>query len=352
MHKHNYALFLETDLNRVYSTSLGDIAAAELSLVLDALHPATLGTIDVITEGRSTRLSFDCDLAPEELGPLAGQLSASLALFEQDGENFRTTAMGEQLRFGSELVTTQRYKGKTNERFTRAMVTVAMAAAGIDLSNPDHQARPITLCDPMCGRGTTLNWALAFGLNAIGIEPDRNALDQQAIFIGQWAKRQRLPHLVQDYRPANAERRHSTFTVAPDRDELKEGLGQTLQTFCADGGDTSLPIKRDSLDVIVTDLPYGIHHASRQPGGSARNKAKWDPTDTVALLERLAPAWKKWLRPSGAIALAWNTKRAGTDEVGDALTELGFTRVVVNAGAGFAHRVDNSIERDIIVARL
>lgn len=366
MHKHRYVLYLESDLNRVFTGSLGRIAATELNVVVESLHPGALGPVTADDSQRSTTLHFGCDLEPERLGTLAGQLSSTLALFEEVGDLLRPIPTTEHLVYSTELVTTQRYKGKTNERFTRAMLTMALAVAGIDPTSdgtPNAGAnthpgeaggegeghRP-RICDPMCGRGTTLNWALAQGFDAVGIEPDRLALDQHANFISQWAKRQRLPHTMQDYRPTNSERRYATFTVAPDRAALKAGQGQVLDVFCADGADGSLPIKRRSIDVIVTDMPYGVHHASRTgPGRSGR----WDPSDTAELAERMVPTWRRWLRPGGTLALAWNTKRADTNAMRRIVTDAGFELCDDKVGGTdcLRHKVDSSIDRDVILAR-
>ncbi len=238
--------------------------------------------------------------------------------------------------YGSELVTTQRYRGKTNERLTRAMLNAALATAGIDPSRPAG-----LVLDPMCGRGTTLNWALAYGLNAIGIEHDQGSLEQHAGFLQTWAKRQRLPHSFQRFKANNGERRAMTFEVGKDRATFKGGAGQRIETFCADGADRSLAIKRGSIDVIVTDLPYGVQHRSSNEGGDA---------GTPDLLAEVGPTWHRWLRPGGAICIAWNTKRGGRREVGRALAEAGFSPVTAAGGYSMRHTVDATIDRDVIVA--
>ena len=50
-----------------------------------------------------------------------------------------------------------KYKGKTNEAFTMHLINQALCAAKLP------EGRPVTLLDPMCGRGTTLFQAVNRG---------------------------------------------------------------------------------------------------------------------------------------------------------------------------------------------
>ncbi len=59
-----------------------------------------------------------------------------------------------------------KYKGKTNEVFTSALLHIAL------LSGEFWNQEKISVLDPMCGRGTTLFSALTFGYIAHGIEID------------------------------------------------------------------------------------------------------------------------------------------------------------------------------------
>ena len=264
-----------------------------------------------MSEGRSRRLKFRSDCPTADLAKLVGQLAASSQLFkhlpvltdhqESGDEILAPVPTEETLVFGSDLVTTQRYRGKTNERLTRTMLNIALASAGLHPATAASLEPRPTVLDPMCGRGTTLNWALAYGLHGVGIDLERPGLDQYATFIETWAKRARLPHKMQRHRPGNGDLRNATFEVAPDRAAFKAGRTQRISTFTADAGDPAPAIARRSIDVIVADLPYGIQHRGRnQP----------ELQETAQLLERVLGNWARWLKPTGAICLAWNTKRA------------------------------------------
>ena len=339
---HRHSLYLESDLNRVFSGALADLAATELRIVADEVLPGAVGDIERVVDGRSHLLRFDCTADDRHLAPLVGRLSASAALFRHHGELLAPIPIAEDLVYGTGLVTIPRYRGKTNERLTRAMLNVALAAAGIDPAHPDG-----TVLDPLCGRGTTLNWALVYGLDAIGLEVERAALDQHATFIETWAKRGRRPHRAQRHKDRNAEHRLLTATVAPDRATLKADRGQRIETFHGDAGATDLPIRKGSVDVVVTDLPYGVQH--RAAGGD-RSQAS-DRFDPIALLARTLPAWHRWIRADGAVCLAWNLKQAERRDVSRVLVEAGFDPIVAPGGYSMRHIVDATIHRDVIVAK-
>jgi tRNA G10 N-methylase Trm11 len=93
----------------------------------------------------------------------------------------------------------------------------------------------------------------------------------------------------------------------------------------------------------VTDAPYGVAHGSHAGGSLARNP--------LALLRAALPVWTRLLRPGGALGLAWNTHVAPRETVAGVLAENGLR---VLGGPGYdalAHRVDQAIHRDVIVAR-
>ncbi len=328
----------------------------------EALYPSQVELVGARAQGRAQLIEIKTSLQEPELAALIGQLASSLALFRvadtaESPAPLHPIVVDDALVYGTELVTTQRYRGKTNERLTRMMLNMALATAGI----APWEAVGVVL-DPMCGRGTTLHWALAYGLDAVGFEPERSSLDHHANFLTTWAKRQRLPHEAISHKEKNKEQRHTSLTVAPNRDVLKAGHGQLVSTFCVDGGDPAIPLKGRTIDVVVADLPYGVQHAPKVKGpgkkagkaikGNKASPKQPDIPQTPELLARLVPAWAHWLRPGGAICLAWNLKRARRTKVEEILQLNGFRIVEMAEEASMAHRVDSTIIRDVIVAEL
>jgi len=329
-----YRMYLESDLNRVFTQSLGPIAAAELGAVLSHQLDARDTSIELVDEGRASYLAFTFDGDREALARRVAKLSATAALFqEHSASSLEPIPLVDDLTFSTEVVTGQRYKGKTSERLTRLMLNLATAVA--DVADEDGWS----LLDPMCGRGTTLNWALLYGGRSTGLDVDRRALDDYATFLAQWAKKCRLPHKMQRYKKQNSESRHFDFTVARDRATLAAKSKPDIRTLHAPADDASVPVGTHSM--LVSDLPYGIQHQAR----SATTDAPTSMSDLVGnVLGRCAPA----LRSGGSLALSWNVRSLGRPDMVDQLVDAGCECVDIG---GFEHRVDRTIQRDVIVAR-
>ena len=329
-----YRLYLETDLNRVFAQSLGAIAGAELDVVLTHLLGVDGTAIEEIEEGRTSYLRFAFAGTDEELTTAVSGLSSSAALFrEHTPTSLEPMPFVDRLAFGTDLVTTQRYKGKTSERLTRLMLGLARAC---DASKGGGNR---TVVDPMCGRGTTLNWALLSGVPAIGLDLDRRALDDSASFLQNWAQGHHYPHRLQRYKKQHSEGRHFDFTVATDRAGLEAKSTPDIRTFNAPAEDPSTPVGKVAM--VVTDLPYGIQHR-------ARSQTADIPSSVGELVDAVSSRWAEWVRTGGAVAASWNVTSLARSDVADRLDAAGFDVIET---AAFEHRVDRTILRDVIVAR-
>ena len=89
--------------------------------------------------------------------------------------------------FDDDLLTIQKYAGKTNEQFTKLLLNVTLLASNHAGRMLD---RRLTVLDPLCGRGTTLNQALMYGYDAIGIDTDGKDFDVYSAFIRTWLRAQ------------------------------------------------------------------------------------------------------------------------------------------------------------------
>jgi hypothetical protein len=328
-----FRIYLETDLNRVFTRSLSAIAAAELDVILTHRLGASETKISQVDEGRTSFLQFDHDGDQDRLVEQLGLLSATAAAFaEHSASSLEPLPLREQLAFGTEVVTAQRYKGKTSERLTRVMLNVASAA------DASKAADDRSVLDPMCGRGTTLNWALLYGARATGLDVDRRALDDYATFLEQWAKSNRYPHKMQRYKKQNSECRHFDFTVAVDRAALADKTVPDIRTFNAPADSDAVAVGRHAM--IVSDLPYGIQHQARSDGSRT-------PTSIGDLVESVGARWPSQIRTGGAVALSWNTRTLSAGDMAALLDRAGFEAV---ATSGFEHQVDRTITRDVFLA--
>jgi SAM-dependent methyltransferase len=322
----DHAVLVQPSANRVYATSGPALLAAELRALNELALGGRLQDIDVTELGGAPYVTFTGDLDAEALG-VVSNLSATYALFQRDGELLRPVTPARLDRWDDDLLTIQRYPGRTNEQLTRLLLDLTLAAARGPAAFTGERVRVL---DPLCGRGTTLNVAVHLGLDAVGVDLDRKDVDAYLHFFTTWLKDKRAKHQKQ---------RHggrTTITFAPDKASGK----QEVVVVADDTRKVVEHLGKSSVDVLVTDLPYGVQH-----GATAAGDLKRSPAD---LLAAALPAWRAVLRPGGAAGLAWNTKVLPRTELTALLEAAGFDVVT---GDGFAHRVDHAIDRDVVVAR-
>src|ERR1051326_8038795 len=94
-------------------------------------------------------------------------------------------------RYDSDLITIPKYAGKTNEQFTKLVLNLTLLGSAFARRMLDGN---LTVFDPLCGRGTTLNQALMYGYDGIGVEIDGKDVEAYKLFLQTWLKRKRLKH--------------------------------------------------------------------------------------------------------------------------------------------------------------
>ncbi|HEY7199531.1 MAG TPA: SAM-dependent methyltransferase [Candidatus Dormibacteraeota bacterium] len=308
---------------------------------LEVFNRAVLGgRLRDAAPGRIGGVPYVC-FAADDLGErdvaLLANLSSAYALFEVRGDLLRPLELRPLDRFDDDLVTIQRYPGKTNERFTRLLLNVTILTSAF---RDQLLERRFAVLDPLCGRGTTLNQALLCGFDAAGIDADAQDFDAYAQFIRTWLKDKRLKH------------RAELATVRRDRRVIGRRLDVTLAEgirLTAVHADTNRArefFRARSFDVLVADLPYGVQHGSR--GGGAAARLSRSPAE---LLAGALPVWAELLRPGGAVGLAWNTNVASREELAGVLAAGGLEVMDADPYLRFRHRVDQAIVRDVLVAR-
>jgi SAM-dependent methyltransferase len=337
-----YALLLAPSANRVYADQAGRLSRAEL-----AAFAAVLAT--PLTDVGEERIGGVGYLRFDTPGPLTdldvaylSNLSAAYALFTLvEPDLLRPVELTPLARFDSDLITIPKYAGKTNEQFTKLLLNLTLLASA---SAPRMLDGDLVVCDPLCGRGTTLNQALMYGYDGIGVEMDGKHVEAYKLFLQTWLKRKRLKHtaeLVPVRRQGKRAARRLEITLAASKDDHKAGAIRKVTVVQADTTQLDGLLRRGCADVLVADLPYGVAHGSYdEDGGLSRS-----PLD---LLERAVPQWLAVLRTGGALGLSWNLKVAKRELAEDILVANGCQIV---PQADLAHRVDQGIERDVLVAR-
>jgi SAM-dependent methyltransferase len=330
-----YALLLAPSANRVYADQAGRLSRAELAAFRPVLS-SEVTEIDATRIGGVEYLTFTASLQPRDVAYLSN-LSAAYALFERSGDDLlRPLEMTPLARYDSDLITIPKYAGKTNEQFTKLLLNLTVLASAAANRMLD---RKLTVADPLCGRGTTLNQALMYGYDAIGVEIDGKDVEAYKAFLQTWLKRKRLKHtaeLVPVRRQGRRAARRREVSVAASVDDHKAGAVVQADTTQLDG-----LLRARCADVLVADLPYGVAHGSHDDQGGLSRRP-------LELLERAVPQWVSLLRPGGALGLSWNLKVARRELAEDILLANGLAIV---PDAGLAHRVDQGIERDVVVAR-
>jgi hypothetical protein len=337
-----YALLILPAANRVYAGAAARLTAAELEVFGRALLGGRLSGIGETTIAGVPYVTFTAEALGERDAALLANLSSLYALFEREGE-LRPLPLRRLDRFDDDLVTIQRYQGKTNEQFTKLLVNLTLCAT--DLAG-ELLERRFRLLDPLCGCGTTLNQALLYGFDAAGIEIDGRDFDAYAHFIQTWLKDKRLKHQAS---AGPVRRNHRTLgrrlrvSLAHSREAWRAGETQELDVVNADTTQAAEFFRPRSFDALVADLPYGVQHGSAVERGLRRGP--------VELLEAALPVWTELLRPGGAAGFSWNTHVASRDKLAAVLEAAGLRVLEGGPYDRFRHRVDQAIVRDLLVAR-
>jgi hypothetical protein len=328
-----YALLVAPSANRVYADAAPRLTAAELSVFGSSVLSAPPVEVREALLAGVPYLVFDAALSPADVRYLAN-LSGIYALFEVVGDLLRPVPLAPLGWFDDDLVTIPKYAGKTNEQFTRLLLNVTLLASG---SAPGMLERRLTVLDPLCGRGTTLNQALRYGYDAIGIERDGKEVDAYSAFLREYLRRKRIKHKAQ----LNPVRRDRRLVARRFEAEIGGAAGrQSVVMFHADTLDARQFLRARCADVIVADAPYGVAHGSHA-GGSRRR-------DPVELLRAAVPVWVELLAEDGALGLSWNTHVLDRAAMTALLADNGLS---VMDYPDLSHRVDQAILRDVVVAR-
>jgi SAM-dependent methyltransferase len=295
-----YALLVSPSTNRVYAQAAAALATAELQVVSEQLLDGALGNAREQTLGSVSYVTFE----GPELSALAlswlSNLAATFALFRLDGVSLTPIDLERWEQLDTDLVSIQKYSGKTNEAFTKLLLNVTLAASAFA-----GERRPLSLLDPLCGRGTTLNQALLYGFHACGVELDKKDFEAYSLFIQRWVKDKRLKHeAVQGHVKGHPK---LDLTLGVDKARYKAGDTLRISYVSADTHAVAEVFQPRSFDLIVTDAPYGVQHGAKTGAATSRKP--------LELLASAIPIWRAALRPGGAIGIAWNTLVARRDQI-------------------------------------
>lgn len=258
-------------------------------------------------------------------------------LFEQRADGALMPVAGrEDAYLGEDLPGILKYKGKTNELFTQLLVNVALYSG--DFWNQDV---PLTLLDPMCGRGTTLYVGANRGWYCTGADVDKADLREAEQFFKRYLEYHRFKHTlerasltVQGQKSAPS----IQFTFSDTSENYKQKKTAALRLVTADACGVRQIFGARSFHMIVCDLPYGVQHMSS--GGNLES-----------LLAKVLPGWREALKPGGTVAVSFNAQTLKPDRVLNLMESAGLEPLSDGPYRQFSHWVEQAVTRDVAVAR-
>nr|WP_086940461.1 DNA methylase [Thaumasiovibrio occultus] len=338
----HYAILANPGHNRIYFDTALVIGCAELQALLQS-KGIEVTNIEQRDIGVPAAICFSTEtpLAPEALQLLAAS-SLYYALFELLPEGLlKPLTPPSPFTFPEGMSQILRYTGKTNEQFTRLMINLAVSAC-------KTQTERLCLMDPMCGKGTTLYEGLIRGFDVIGVEINQKWVHETEVFLTKYMKQGRYKHKAKKEKRtgANGKKLADCFVLecAADKDAFNQGENQNLKLLSIDTRESHQVIKKNSCDIIVSDLPYGVQHGSKN---AKAPKMERSPLD---LLKEALPSWRQSLKSKGAVVLSFNEFTLKWKDAAAAFEECGYIVKDQAPFIDYLHRVDQSINRNVIVA--
>ena len=345
---YKYAILQNPGHNRVYFNSSLKLsknelffASVKLSESLGEIQEEIFGGVEYITFKTKEKLN-ESDMT------LLSRLSFTYAIFEvnthENEQLFLPVYKNGSYYFNDDLNMILKYSGKTNEIFTRMMINLAVFSSDFDYSDT------LSLLDPVCGKGTAMFEGLICGYDCFGVELSGKLVDESYHFLKKYLETGKYKHEMKkeamsgkNKNGASFKSKRYLFDIAKNKDDKKNNKSLVFEIIEGDTENIDKFYKKNFFNIIVGDLPYGVQHANTAKGNTMRN-----PLD---LLENSLPVWLNTLKVGGAIVLAWNTFLLKKTDIERIFCEnnLEFPYKNHRESLDFEHRVDQAINRDIII---
>lgn len=343
-----YGLMTNPGHNRVYYEASKSMALAELEIACRCFETQCRDLAPIEVEGISL-VSFRAEHPLTEKDMLLlSRLSFVFAIFalepREDGYVFLPIRKRRTGVMNDDVNTILKYSGKTNELFTRMMMNVGLLSGSF--GGEPH----ISVLDPVAGKGTTLFEAAISGWNACGIEIGEKPVHEMCVFFRKYLETGKFKHVMAQERISGEDKRFRSemtrFEYSVSKEAQKAGVKQVLCMVEGDGQYANHYFRREQFHMIVGDLPYGVQHGSHSQTVSpslTRNPRE--------LVKACLPAWLEVLKPGGTIVLAWNQFVLERETFASVFRIKGLTVLNDPPYDKFMHRVDQAINRDMIVVR-
>lgn len=338
---YKYAILANPGHNRIYFDTAMKIAHSELKAMTESRGV----NIEIYDEeiGLPASICFTTDrqLNDEDLKILSVS-SIYYAIFEiVEGNLLKPIVPPKYNTFPESLNQILKYNGKTNEQFTRLMVNLAVSACKTD-------SEKLCLIDPMCGKGTTLYEGLIRGFDVCGVEINSQWTQEIQTYLLRYLKTGKYKHSAEKGKQSGPGGKkiadYFKITTACTKELYNKKEYQNIKVYNSDTRNTNVLFKKESCDILISDLPYGVQHGSKNDKDPSLNRSPLD------LLKESIPAWKNVLKLGGAMVISYNEFTLKYSDVQKELESKGFKVLNEEPYADYIHRVDQSINRNLIVA--
>ena len=319
-----------------YRQSLMTLTRVEVQMALDALGRETRVTEKTL--GGKPAVSFEVDRLTRRDWRMLSQVAGVYLYFEEKGEGLQPVEDLHPAYIGEDLPALLKYKGKTNEVFTDALITMALSQSSF-ASIHDGQ---LTVLDPLCGKGTTLYLALRRGYHGIGIELSRSDVREASEYLTRYLEFHRIKHKKQDFSltaGGRAAGKETRWILSDSAEHYRDGDTRTLRMIQGDTRDCGKMLRSASAHLLVTDLPYGV-----QKGTSGRDAG------ILQTVEQALPGWTNVLMEGGGLAISFNTHVTRRQALEQLLVRHGYR--IATPPESCEHWVEQAITRDVVLARL
>ena len=299
-----------------YFSDVIDVAKAELQ----CLYPH----INIEISIRSSAIFLIVDLPIEESVKISS-LSFVQCIFEcYEQDLLKIIDIQSNFLLPEEFVFGNKYKGKTNEIVTQLAMNIGLHYA------PHIEGKKKKILDPMAGRGTTILWAARYGIDAVGIEKNPDALDHFCRHIKGQCKLHRIKH---KYIKGNIGKKNKHGIGAFHEVEWEHSKSKLI---IADSSAISSDFLSERFHLVVSDIPYGIQFFGKN---NQRNP--------LQLIEDCAASWIDRLYPNGIIVIVYNALLPKREAIIKTFVQHNMEILPFTS----PHRMSESIKRDIIVLK-
>jgi len=339
-----YIILLNPGHNRIYFENTKNIAVLEFIALCE--KNKDIRNIESINLAGHLYISFETDIIID-LFPLISRFSSFFALFEWHDGMLKPVEMPENAAFSDSINTILKYTGKTNEQFTRLLNNLAFSASKSTDSNK------INLLDPLCGKGTTLYDGLMLGYNVCGVEINEQWFKEMQTYIIKYLENGKYKHKFSEEKRRN-EKGQKIADIFYIKTAVKKELFlkedyQNFSVICSETSNVDKFVKKNSFDALVADIPYGVQHASKTVGNDKKSpNLSRNPVD---LIETALPNWLKVMKKGASIVLSFNEFTIKYDKLAEIFIKNNINVLSESPYYGYIHKVDQAINRNLIVGR-